>query len=95
MQNQNVLFSDLETPLPDGPPYFIFTHGLTIIKADDGAKIDELFCGIGMPNADDPRRWEDFLSLNEYIQPHETPEEAIDEREIENLLKIKGQVING
>jgi hypothetical protein len=95
MQNQNLLFPDLETQLSEGSPYFIFTHGLMIIKAENEVKIEELFCGIGMPNTDDPRRWEDFLSLNEYIKPHETPEEAIGERELETLLKIKEQVING
>jgi hypothetical protein len=94
MRNQGMLFPDHET-LPDGLPYLIFVHGLTITKIGGREQIEELFCGIGMPNAGDPTKWNEFLSLDEYIQPiPEAPEEEISEKDLDAFLKIKRQFIN-
>jgi hypothetical protein len=94
MRNQGLLFPEQET-LPDGLPYLIFVHGVTIIKIEGKEQIDTLFCGIGMPNAEDPSKWEEFLSLDEYIRTTlEAPEEKINEKDLDALLKIKRQVIS-
>jgi hypothetical protein len=94
MRNQGLLFPEQEQ-LPDGLPYLIFVHGLTITKIEGKEQIEELFCGIGMPNAEDPAKWDDFLSLDEYIRAiPKAPEEEITEKDLDALLKIKRQFTN-
>lgn len=95
MRNQPLLFSDMET-LPDETPYLVFTHGLHILKIDEEKKIEELFCGIGMPNIEHPSHWAEFVSLNEYIQPMPNiPEEEINEQDFNALQEIRRQIQNG
>jgi hypothetical protein len=94
MRNQGLLFPEQEI-LPEGLPYLIFVHGLTITEIEGQERIEELFCGIGMPNAEAPTKWDDFLSLDEYIQPiPKAPEEEINEKDLDALLKIKREFMN-
>jgi hypothetical protein len=94
MRNQDLLFPEQEM-LPEGLPYLIFVHGLMIITIEGQEQIEELFCGIGMPNAEDPTKWDEFLSLDEYIRAiPKAPEEEINEKDLDALLKIKRQFIN-
>jgi hypothetical protein len=88
MSNQPRLFPDQEAARPDGKPYLILVHGRTLIKRDD-MLLDELFGGIGMPCSDVPTRWNEFLSLDEYIEAAMgMPEEVIDEN-ADGFLLIK------
>lgn len=89
MSNQPYLFPDQEAARSDGKPYLILVHGRNLKKHDDKVLLDELFGGIGMPCSDEPTRWNDFLSLNEYIEvAMKTPEEIIDEND-DGFLLIK------
>jgi hypothetical protein len=92
MRNQPLLFDDQKDDLPIGKPYLILVHGLTIKKRKGEVVLEELFGGIGMPNADEPTRWNEFISLNDYIDTAaiDTPDETIDERD-PGFLKLKKQ----
>ena len=79
MSNQPFLFDDLEEQRPKGKPYLILVHGLVEKKQKGEVIYEKLFGGIGMPCADMPTRWNDFMYLTDYIglEPH-IPEEIID-----------------
>jgi hypothetical protein len=89
MSNQPLLFADQEADRPAGKPYLILVHGLTIKKRNGEIVLEELFGGIGMPNADEPTRWNEFVHLDEYIEAAaSTPDETIDELD-PGFLKLK------
>jgi hypothetical protein len=89
MSNQPLLFTDQEADRPAGKPYLILVHGLTIKEKDGEVVFEELFGGIGMPNADEPTQWNDFIRLDEYIEPAvSAPDETIDELD-PGFLKLK------
>jgi hypothetical protein len=91
MTNQPLMFPDQEADRPIGKPYLILVHGLTIKKRDGEVVLEELFGGIGMPNADEPTRWNDFIRLDEYIEiAANVPDETIDELD-PGFLKLKKQ----
>jgi hypothetical protein len=90
MRNQPPLFPEHEIDLPAGKPYLILVHGLNIEKRNGEIVLEELFGGIGMPNADEPTRWNEFIRLDEYIDMAAggAPEETVDKND-SGFLQLK------